>query len=73
MRTNKAKRAELLKLLKQAVSFREQCWDAERDFEIELGKDVDDFDSIVDDFAAAGAESIDEKNLIELIDEVSCG
>jgi hypothetical protein len=66
---SKTKRAELISLLKTAVSLREQEWDAERDFEIELGRDIDGLSDIIDDLAVCGPDGVDDETLDGILDE----
>lgn len=69
MKRNGPDKDELLRALKTAVRLREESWDAERDFELELECHIENFDSIIEDFAAVGAYSVTIENVEQLIKE----
>lgn len=59
----------MLASLKQAVKATEESWDAQRDLEIEAGKDFDQLSEWVSDLAVMGAESVTLEMLQEFLDE----
>lgn len=59
---------EMLKSLKRAVQAYEDSWDAQRDFELEAGRDFDGLSHWVEEFAVVGAESVDLESVQQLLD-----
>jgi hypothetical protein len=59
----------MLESLKKAVQSTEDSWDAQRDLEVECGKDFDGLSQFVADLAVAGAEGVTLQDLQDFIDE----
>lgn len=60
----------MLTCIKQAVKAMEESWDAQRDFELEVGKEFDeDLAAWIAGLAVIGAESVTLQNLQEFLDE----
>lgn len=61
---------DMLTALKNAVGALENAWDAQRDFELEIGKDLDGLSGFIEDLAVCGAEAVDEQSVRDILREL---
>jgi hypothetical protein len=58
----------MLTCLKRAIRATEQAWDAERDLELECGKDYDGLSEFVNDLAVCGPDGVTLEDLQNFLD-----
>lgn len=58
---------EALEALRRAVQYLEDSWDAQRDLELIIGKDIDGLGQSIEDYAVMGADAITEEQLDEVL------
>lgn len=64
---------EMVNILKHAVRALEESWDAQRDFELEIGRDWDQLSEYVCDLAVMGADGVDEDIVRQILTELNQG